>query len=143
MALIKCPECKGKISSRAPTCPHCGFPLIEPPPPVIVHAATSVAPSTPEVPSAPRVPPPPLHWTDRVPLAFLLFWGGLVIGTIGGGNNMVDALSKGGIQPEERNFFGFIAWVMMFSGIIWFFYKNINNYLYYIRAKREMDKDET
>lgn len=28
MALIQCPECNGKVSDRAATCPHCGFPLI-------------------------------------------------------------------------------------------------------------------
>ena len=27
MALIKCPECKKKISSEAKHCPNCGFPL--------------------------------------------------------------------------------------------------------------------
>ena len=27
MALIKCKECGGKISDKAKTCPHCGFPL--------------------------------------------------------------------------------------------------------------------
>lgn len=26
MALIKCPECSGKLSDRAPVCPHCGLP---------------------------------------------------------------------------------------------------------------------
>lgn len=25
MALINCPECKGKVSDTAKTCPHCGF----------------------------------------------------------------------------------------------------------------------
>ena len=25
MALVNCPECKGKLSTTAPTCPHCGF----------------------------------------------------------------------------------------------------------------------
>lgn len=29
MALIKCPECKNKLSTNAVTCPHCGFPLRE------------------------------------------------------------------------------------------------------------------
>lgn len=24
MAIIKCPECDGKVSSTAKTCPHCG-----------------------------------------------------------------------------------------------------------------------
>ena len=27
MALIRCPECKKQISSKAKACPHCGFPL--------------------------------------------------------------------------------------------------------------------
>lgn len=27
MALIKCPECSGDVSDKAPTCPHCGYPL--------------------------------------------------------------------------------------------------------------------
>ena len=28
MALIECPECAGKVSSYAQSCPHCGFPMI-------------------------------------------------------------------------------------------------------------------
>ena len=27
MALMKCPECEGKMSDQACFCPHCGFPL--------------------------------------------------------------------------------------------------------------------
>ena len=27
MALTECPDCQGKVSSLAPTCPHCGYPL--------------------------------------------------------------------------------------------------------------------
>ena len=27
MALIKCPECGGKVSSKANVCIHCGYPL--------------------------------------------------------------------------------------------------------------------
>ena len=27
MALIECPECRGKVSSSAVACPHCGFPV--------------------------------------------------------------------------------------------------------------------
>ena len=30
MALIECPECGGKVSDKAPTCIHCGYPLQEP-----------------------------------------------------------------------------------------------------------------
>lgn len=29
MSLIKCPECNGKVSDTAKTCPHCGFDLIK------------------------------------------------------------------------------------------------------------------
>ena len=29
MALIECPECGGKVSDKAPTCIHCGYPLHE------------------------------------------------------------------------------------------------------------------
>ena len=27
MALMQCPECSGKVSSFAITCPHCGYPV--------------------------------------------------------------------------------------------------------------------
>jgi len=30
MPLIPCPECRREISDRATTCPHCGYPLVEP-----------------------------------------------------------------------------------------------------------------
>lgn len=30
MALTKCPECKGKVSDTALTCPHCGYDLNQP-----------------------------------------------------------------------------------------------------------------
>ncbi len=30
MTLISCPECERRISSSATTCPHCGYPLVEP-----------------------------------------------------------------------------------------------------------------
>ena len=38
MALIKCPECSGTVSDRAPMCPHCGFPMKQLPPPKIPAA---------------------------------------------------------------------------------------------------------
>jgi len=28
MVLIECPECKGEVASKAPSCIHCGFPLL-------------------------------------------------------------------------------------------------------------------
>ncbi len=30
MSLAPCPECKRPISSQARSCPHCGYPLVEP-----------------------------------------------------------------------------------------------------------------
>lgn len=30
MTLIACPECQRQISSSATSCPHCGYPLVEP-----------------------------------------------------------------------------------------------------------------
>lgn len=29
MALMNCPECEGKVSDKAKSCPHCGFPIEE------------------------------------------------------------------------------------------------------------------
>lgn len=29
MALLNCPECNGKVSDSASTCPHCGFPMTD------------------------------------------------------------------------------------------------------------------
>ncbi len=42
--IIACPECSGKLSSAAPTCPHCGY--------VQKSAAPAPAPT-------PAAPPPP------------------------------------------------------------------------------------
>ena len=30
MAMVNCPECNGEISSKAMTCPHCGYPVKTP-----------------------------------------------------------------------------------------------------------------
>ena len=27
MTLMRCPECRGQVSSRAGSCPHCGYPI--------------------------------------------------------------------------------------------------------------------
>ena len=48
--LISCPECSGKLSSVAPTCPHCGF---------VQAAAKPAAPAPSALPPAPLLPPPP------------------------------------------------------------------------------------
>lgn len=44
--LIACPECKGKLSSVAPTCPHCGY------------AQSAPKPAAPPPAPAPASPPP-------------------------------------------------------------------------------------
>ena len=31
MALMTCPECEGKVSSKAIICPHCGYPMQDKP----------------------------------------------------------------------------------------------------------------
>lgn len=41
MALITCPECAKQISERAPSCPHCGFPLESQNPQGIAEATTA------------------------------------------------------------------------------------------------------
>ena len=30
MAMVQCPECKGEISDKAYSCPHCGYPIRTP-----------------------------------------------------------------------------------------------------------------
>jgi 4-amino-4-deoxy-L-arabinose transferase-like glycosyltransferase len=49
--IIACPECSGKLSSVAPSCPHCGF--------VQAHVVKSLGAPAPAPPSAPPEPPPP------------------------------------------------------------------------------------
>jgi hypothetical protein len=49
--LISCPECSGKLSSVAPSCPHCGFIQAN----VVQSAGAAPAPAAPKLPD----PPPP------------------------------------------------------------------------------------
>ncbi|MDE6221545.1 MAG: zinc ribbon domain-containing protein [Lachnospiraceae bacterium] len=44
MSLINCPECKKAISSKATTCPNCGYPI---------HSATSNQPPQRNTPQTP------------------------------------------------------------------------------------------
>ena len=46
--IIACPDCKGKLSTVAPRCPHCGY---------VQRPETPTAPST--APAAPAGAPPP------------------------------------------------------------------------------------
>ena len=56
--LVTCPDCAGLLSSRAASCPHCGYeqpPGSEPARPATAPMAVPVAP----VPIRPPEPPPP------------------------------------------------------------------------------------
>ena len=76
--LIACPECSGKLSSVAPSCPHCGF--------IQAHviqsagaapAAAAAAPLAPPAPAKLPEPPPPdliLQSEDSVRKASRLVW---------------------------------------------------------------------
>lgn len=43
MALIKCPECGGQVSDKAPACIHCGYPLQENQPQEIIWNGKDVS----------------------------------------------------------------------------------------------------
>jgi len=53
--IIACPECSGKLSSAAPSCPHCGFVQAH-----VVQSAAAAAPVAAAVPKLPEPPPPDL-----------------------------------------------------------------------------------
>lgn len=133
MALIHCPECAGTVSDQAPVCPHCGFPLAGP-----VAAAPNAASADEgtasgislDDPSKDSYPGKPYHWSDRVPVAFLLFWGGMLVGVMGSGGTM-ENLTGSGVQAADRTPIGWIAWGMVIGGILWFIGKNLRGYLYY------------
>lgn len=139
MALIQCPECDGKVSDQAPACPHCGFPLAGAAASTSATAAASASLATADASgisqqtlSENAYPGKPFHWSDRIPVAFLLFWGGLLIGTIfGGSGDMAESLAGQGVQAEERTAIGRLAWAMVIAGIIWFVGKNALGYLHY------------
>ena len=53
MALIKCPECEGQVSSQAPSCPTCGHPIntamVQQEPQQMTQHQSSSAPSAHEI----------------------------------------------------------------------------------------------
>lgn len=134
MALIQCPECEGKVSDQAPVCPHCGFPLIQTSTTPNTTPTDQPANRTPQL-SPHAYPGKPYHWSDRVPVALLLFWGGLLVGIIGGGGDIVDSLGGTGVQAAERTPIGWLAWAMVVAGAIWFVAKNVLAFLHYRRWK--------
>ena len=52
--IIACPECTGKLSSAAPSCPHCGFIQAH-----VIQAAGAAPLAAPSPAPAPKLPPPP------------------------------------------------------------------------------------
>lgn len=127
MALIDCPECGAKVSESAPACPKCGFPIAahiaktasreqsEATAPASV-AATS-APS--EAPSPPTEPPllptersaEPLRIAGRrIPIAALLFWGGITVGVV----------LRYGAGDEAAETYKYVPYSMIFLGMFWF-----------------------
>lgn len=72
--LIACPECSGKLSSAAPSCPHCGYVQAG----VAAAAAPpAAAPASAPAPKAPEPPPPELILPSEksVKKAARLVWG--------------------------------------------------------------------
>ncbi|TVQ86907.1 MAG: zinc ribbon domain-containing protein [Chromatiaceae bacterium] len=136
MALISCPECGGQVSDRAPTCPHCGAPIAG-----VVNAA-SVAPaaaaaaasdqepaSAPTTAAAEQEPVEPYRFQfrlagRRVPVAMLLFWGGMVVGMA---MSYITPLPEGAEPELWRR----IPYGMIFLGVLWFaiteFYEAMRN----------------
>jgi hypothetical protein len=80
--LIACPECSGKLSSAAPSCPHCGYVQTA----VAATAAAAPAPVTAPAPAArPPEPPPPeliLPSEKSIKKAARLVWGEWVHSTV-------------------------------------------------------------
>jgi hypothetical protein len=125
MALIDCPECGAKISDKAPTCPHCGVPVAA----VLKEAAgvpteTIGDATTPQQAAVsgqtPDADPPPLATERsaepfriggrRIPIAALLFWGGMVLGVI------LKFVAGEGHETPFRT----IPFIMIFAGVLWF-----------------------
>jgi hypothetical protein len=93
--IIACPECTGKLSSAAPSCPHCGFIQAH----LVQSAAAPAAAAVPHsaLPAAPKLSAPPapdlilpsdnsvrkasrLVWSDWVQSSlWRLFFGAVIL----------------------------------------------------------------
>jgi hypothetical protein len=115
MALITCPECGAQVSDAANACPKCGFPIAN-----IAAAQVATAPAESMV-AAEALTEPALLPTERsaeplrfmgrrIPIAALLFWGGMTLG-------VVLSMFKGedGSTPLR-----YIPYTMIFAGMLWF-----------------------
>jgi hypothetical protein len=118
MALINCPECGAQISDQAPTCPQCGFPIApaahDAGAPVAQAAAAGGAGSAQDVPPLPteRSAEPFRIAGRRVPIAALLFWGGMVVGIL-----LKYGIFGGGDVPAPLRY---VPYFMLFGGVLWF-----------------------
>jgi hypothetical protein len=125
MALIDCPECGAKISDKAPTCPHCGVPvaatLVQPagaptnttndasaPAQTNESAQTTAAEAKPL--ATERSAEPFSLRGRRIPIAAILFWGGMTLGLI------LKAVAGEG----EETPFRYVPITMIFAGVLWF-----------------------
>src|SRR5690606_34402192 len=64
-----CPECTRQVSSLAPVCPGCGYPITNGKPPEVPQLVRSVQAPAPTYPPAPPYPPPAPHQPYYVPPA--------------------------------------------------------------------------
>lgn len=69
--IIACPECSGKLSSAAPSCPHCGYVQTS----VAAAAAAAAPPPSPKAPGPPPLPELILPTDKHVKKAARLVWG--------------------------------------------------------------------
>jgi hypothetical protein len=132
MALIDCPECGARVSDVAPACPQCGFPVsgaragTGPDAEVAASgtaaaqpaAASTSAPATTAATSPDDAAPLPTERSAEpltiggrpIPIAALLFWGGMVVGLI--------LKTVGGFENETP--LRFVPYTMIFLGVLWF-----------------------
>jgi ribosomal protein L40E len=146
MALIDCPECGAKISERAPTCPKCGFPIAvaggdpatraEPmAADTMSDAPASAAPDATTTHATPATDPPPLPTERsaepiriggrRIPIAALLFWGGMVLGVV-----LKFGVFGGGEVPKP---YSYAPYLMLFGGVLWF---SVTEFTMLVRNRR-------
>ncbi|MCG6941861.1 MAG: zinc ribbon domain-containing protein [Thiohalocapsa sp.] len=117
MPLITCPECGAQVSDAAPACPKCGYPVA-----AAVAAAGAESAVANVRATEPRTDPEPLPTERsaepftfqgrRIPIAGLLFWGGMVVGVI-----LKFGVFGGGEVPKQLRY---IPYFMIFSGMLWF-----------------------
>lgn len=132
MALIDCPECGGQVSDRAPTCPHCGVPVANAAGSAASSQSASAGPDAADptqafspatapavaagsaAPTTETIEPFRFRLAGRpIPVAGLLFWGGMVVGVI----------LKFAFPPAadaEPELWRRVPWAMIWVGVLWF-----------------------